>query len=125
MSGGGQIGDWGCHVPRGIFKTLDHLRYPERVEIVKATEFNGERFPEGMTSRWHFGARAGKPTMDMNLPLFRDVKPGSLRGDILFADEDEFLQVSDVDPSMVSEGGVDPSKEGIGLVILIKNVTGP
>lgn len=63
--GGGVIGDWGCHVFGGIFKTLGHLGFPSKVEVIKSTEFNGDKFPIGMTCQWHFEGKEGKPPVDM------------------------------------------------------------
>jgi hypothetical protein len=86
--GGGQIGDWGCHVFGGIFKTLGHLGYPTSVEVIKATEFNGESYPEGMTVKWRFPAGGGKPGVDMyfhtsiaNDPAFYPPRPAELEAE--------------------------------------------
>jgi predicted dehydrogenase len=86
--GGGYIGDWGCHVFGGLFKTLGDFGYPSKVEIVKATEFNGDQFPKGMTVKWTFPARAGKPQMDMYFhtahfddPAFQPPRPDDLEAD--------------------------------------------
>ncbi|MBK1877184.1 Gfo/Idh/MocA family oxidoreductase [Pelagicoccus mobilis] len=86
--GGGLIGDWGCHVFGGIFKTLDYLGYPSKVEVIKATEIVDGRFPVGMTVKWHFDAVNGKPPVDMyfhtcveNDPAFYPPRPKELEDD--------------------------------------------
>lgn len=86
--GGGYIGDWGCHVFGGLFKTLGDIGYPSKVEVVKATEFNGDQFPRGMTVKWTFTARNGKPQMDMYFhtahfadPAFQPPRPEELEAD--------------------------------------------
>lgn len=63
--GGGEVGDWGCHVFGGIFKTLPHLRFPRRVEVARKTEFNGVQFPAAYTVKWSFPKRDGKPPVDL------------------------------------------------------------
>lgn len=83
--GGGYIGDWGCHVFGGLFKTLGDIGFPSKVEVVEATEFNGDQFPQGMIVKWTFPAVNGKPQMDMYFhtahfddPAFQPPRPGEL-----------------------------------------------
>jgi predicted dehydrogenase len=86
--GGGFIGDWGCHVFGGLFKTLEDLGYPSKVEVVRASEFNGEQFPLSVTNQWTFPARNGRPELKMYFhtthtddPAFDPPRPEELEAD--------------------------------------------
>ena len=49
--GSGLVGDWGCHVFGGLYQALD-LPHPERVEVVRRTDFNGITHPRALVLKW-------------------------------------------------------------------------
>jgi hypothetical protein len=58
--GGGALGDWCCHLFNAMYKIFDP-GYPETVECLKCTDFNGESYPRSKTIRWTFAADGDRP----------------------------------------------------------------
>ncbi|MEM7392223.1 MAG: Gfo/Idh/MocA family oxidoreductase [Verrucomicrobiota bacterium] len=60
----GTLGDFGCHTLNAFFRVLEP-GYPESVEVLDSTPFNGETWPKGQTLRWRFPEAPDRPTFDL------------------------------------------------------------
>jgi predicted dehydrogenase len=62
--GTGALGDMGCHQLDGMFWLLESDP-PTKVELLAASEFNGDSFPKQTVIRWDFPAKANRPAFQV------------------------------------------------------------
>jgi predicted dehydrogenase len=62
--GNGALGDWGAHIFDTAHEFLE-LGLPHAVEVVKLDGWSPLIFPQASTLRFRFGARSGKPPVDL------------------------------------------------------------